>query len=128
MTAMDRRPARRVIRSKLRAIRASLDQVKSPFLSISELASVRIRREAMCLEKQNSVVYFEPYTAPMIKPEDEDFCFPQHDIDAFRLEYYLQTLFGHWNLPDEDINPPGSLYTEYAIILSVLCLIFAVLI
>ncbi|OJD21720.1 hypothetical protein ACJ73_06944 [Blastomyces percursus] len=112
--AADNLQERNSRRKMLRAIKKSLEQLKSPYLSGADLRHLGIQQLSISISPEKEPLFFRPYNAP-IQPSEIDTLtdyYPEFDESPFRnaecLGWYLNQYFQNCTLPEKDLNPPGS--------------------
>ncbi|KKZ66140.1 hypothetical protein EMCG_08129 [[Emmonsia] crescens] len=106
-------------RKMLRAIKESLEQLKSPYLSGAGLRHLGIQQLTMSISTEKEPLFFRPYSAPIQPPEIDTLTnyYPEFDESPFRnaeyLGWYLNQYFQNCSLPKKDLNPPGSFYVDF---------------
>ncbi|KAL2369198.1 hypothetical protein BDBG_06433 [Blastomyces gilchristii SLH14081] len=104
-------------RKMLRAIKKSLEQLTSPYISRADLRQLGIQQLWMSMSLEKEPLFFRPYNAPIQPPEIDTLTdyYPEFDESPFRnaenLGWYLNQYFQNCTLPKQDLNPPGSSYT-----------------
>ncbi|KAK2762121.1 hypothetical protein FQN54_001128 [Arachnomyces sp. PD_36] len=103
-----------------RALQVILHSLSCSFISDANLKDLQIRKEFMSLEKEDhKPLYFEPYGAPIQPPVTDTISdyYPTLYESPFRnaksLAWYLNEYFRHCVLPEQEQDPPGSLYTGF---------------
>ncbi|OJD16610.1 hypothetical protein AJ78_03250 [Emergomyces pasteurianus Ep9510] len=113
--AADNLRARSSCRKKLRAIKDSLEQLESPYIS-ADLKHLGIQQPQMSMSLEEEPLFFRLYNALIQPPEIDTLTdyYPEFDESPFRnaenLGWYLNQYF---QLPNEDLNPPGSTYVDF---------------